>query len=433
MRPSRAIAIGIAVSGLWLLQLPAWAGQPDAVLRVLVPESWGVAQPLTAGDRRAVPPSRLWFYDSVQAFRKAVPTAKLEFEAAATEQLAAAFLKTSMAGHPPDIVVLPNGPQSRLARAGHLAPLDRFASDWPDFNEYLLRDNMSVDGKVYLVPGPIVPHVLLYNKELYAKAGIKEAPKTWDELIAVAKKLTRDGGRVWGFGWPAGSAHPAFVAQNLVTLVWQQGGKLEDKGRGLIDTPEMRKAIQLYVQLVHVHKVMPESATAWDQQYMANFRSEKLAMTVRGAEEYAASLPALGAKVGIAPVPVFRSDERSYTWVDFFGFGMSTRAAEAKPGPAWALLKQLGSEETFALAAEHQKAVSPRRSMGQSPIYRSSPEFALQARYAAEVGRARPPIDEWEAWTDVLARTVQTAVLRTGKVEDLLPVAQRDYEGRLKR
>jgi len=156
-------------------------------------------------------------------------------------------------------------------------------------------------------------------------------------------------------------------------------------------------------------------------------------MTVRGAEEYAASLPALGAKVGMAALPVFKTGDRSYTWVDLFGFAMSKRAADTKPGPAWALLKQLGSEETFALAAEYQKALSPRRSMGQSPIYRSSPEFAFQARYAAEAGRTDPQIEEWDAWAGILSRTVQAAVMRSGKLDDLVKAAQHDYESHLKR
>lgn len=429
-----------ALITLWMLLAGggAWAAQPEVTLRVMVPEHWRIVKPLEDNDRKSVVPRRLWFYDMVQSFKKQNPHIKLQLESVVYDNVTSTFVNKSMAGDPPDVVILPNGPQFKLARAGYLSPLDRFPFDWADFNENVLRENMTVDGKIYMVPTYTVPHVLYYNKEIYEKAGIKEPPKTWDELIAIAKKLTRDingDGKidVWGMGMPASPAHPPFVYQSLEPIVWLLGGKLEDKGRALIDTPEMRKAVQLYVDLVHMHKVMPDAVTTWDKEYMANFRNEKLAMTLRGAEEFVPSVAALGKKVGMARVPVFKAGDRPYTWMEVFGFGMSKRAGETKPEAAWAFLKQFGSEETFLLAAEHQKGLPTRKSVAGNPIYKSSPEFEFQAKYVVEAGRADPYIEEWEAWVDIVSRTVQAAVLRLGKVDELLKNAQREYDARLKR
>jgi ABC-type glycerol-3-phosphate transport system substrate-binding protein len=434
--------------GKWLLVLavgavlgtsgPVSAGQQAVTLRVMVPEHWRIVTPLEDNDRKSVVPRRLWFYDMVQAFKKQNPQINLQWESVVYDKVTSTFINKSMAGDPPDIVILPNGPQYKLARAGYLSPLDRFQFDWADFNGNVLRDNMTVDGKIYLVPTYTDPHVLYYNKDMYEKAGIKEPPKTWDELIAIAKKLTRDtdgDGKidVWGLGMPSSPAHPPYVYQSLEPIVWLLGGKLEEKGHALIDTPEMRKAVQIYVDLVHVHKVMPEAVTTWDKEYMANFRNEKLAMVLRNTPEFPPAVAALGKKVGLARVPVFKAGDRPYTWMEIFGCGMSKRAGETKAEAAWAFLKQFGSEETFVLAAEHQKGLPTRKSVSRNPIYKSSPELEFLAKYVVEAGRADPYIEEWEAWVDIISRTVQAAVLRLGKVDDLLKNAQREYDARLKR
>lgn len=432
------LLVGLCLSLLFAGPPVAWSGQQEVTLRVMIPEHHRLIKPLQENDRKSVVPRRLWFYDMVQNFKKKHPEVKLQFESAVYDHITSIFINKSMAGDPPDITFLPNGPQYRLARAGYLYPLDRFSFDWKDYNENVLRENMMVDGKIFLVPTYTVPHVLYYNKDMFVKAGIKDVPKTWDELVAAAKKLTKDtdgDGKIdiWGLGMPASPAHPPFVYQSLEPIVWLLGGKLDEKGRALIDTPEMRKAVQLYVDLVHVHKVMPEAVTTWDKEYMANFRNEKLAMALRGAEEYVPSVAKLGDKVGIARVPVFKTGDLPYTWMEVWGYGMSKRAGETKADVAWAFLNEFASPETFVLAAEHQKGLPTRKSVANHPIFKSSPEFEFQAKYVVEAGRADPFLEEWEAWGDIMARTVQAAVLRLGKVDDLLKNAQREYDARLKR
>ncbi|MBB4277721.1 ABC transporter substrate-binding protein [Rhizobium mongolense] len=66
---------------------------------------------------------------------------------------------------------------------------------------------------------------LFYNKELFAKAGISEAPKNWQELIATAKECTRDDqyGWVLNYGDAAGIGG---AASYWMVFLQQAGGKL---------------------------------------------------------------------------------------------------------------------------------------------------------------------------------------------------------------
>ena len=53
------------------------------------------------------------------------------------------------------------------------------------------KDEACVDGNWYGIPWRFDTRVLLYNTEDFEAAGITEPPKTWDELIETAQKLTK--------------------------------------------------------------------------------------------------------------------------------------------------------------------------------------------------------------------------------------------------
>jgi multiple sugar transport system substrate-binding protein len=437
-QPFRKMAlVACLVAGASLIEPRAAAAQEET-LKVLVPEHWRIVQPLADKDRDSAVPRRLWFYDMVQNFEAKHPDIKLDFEAIPWDHVTSIFTNKTLAGDPPDITFLPNGPQYKLARAGYLHPLDDFDFDWSDYNDNILRENMSVDGHVYLVPNYTIPFVLYYNKALFEEAGIERPPQTWDEMIAAAKKLTRDtdgDGKIdtWGLGLPASSVHPPFVFQTMEVLVWLLGGDVAKDGRATFDSPEVKEAVQLYVDLVYEHEVMPRAAATWDKEYMSLFRNGQIAMTIRGAEEYVPAVDAMGDDVGIARVPPPEAGDPPYTWTEIWGFVMSENAGETKPQAAWAFLEEFAAPETFLLSAEYQKGLPTRRSVAEDEIYRSDPTLTFLADYVVDAGRADPYIEEFEAWADILARTVEGAVLGLGKPDELLSNAQREYDARLSR
>ena len=56
-----------------------------------------------------------------------------------------------------------------------------------------------IDGKVYYIDYGMMTGSVYYNKEMWKEAGLTDddIPKTWDEMIEVAKKLTiKDGDNI---------------------------------------------------------------------------------------------------------------------------------------------------------------------------------------------------------------------------------------------
>ncbi len=409
-------------------------------LRVAIPEHWRIIEPLQTGEKEKVVPRRMWFYESVMMFKEKFPGIKLQFEAVPWDQITMSFINKSLAGDPPDIQTLANGSQYVFARAGYVHPLDEFEFPWDDFGTNIFENNMKVDGKIYMIPAYIFSHVLHYNKGMYDDAGISSPPITMDELIADSKKLTIDKNGdgnpdIWGFGIPASTVHPAFVYQNWDTLVWLNGGKVAENGKALFDTPAGRNATQFYVDLVYKHKVAPKAITAWDKEYMSTwYRAERLAMTFRGPEEHPPSIKALGDKARIARIPLYKKGDAYKSWMELFGWVMSKKAGEdpVKKKAAWEFLKALVTEEAFVSMAKHQHGLPSRKSVADNPIYKSDPVFEFQSKYTVEAGQADPQIEGWEPWRDIVARTVQAAVLRLKGVDELMKDAQRDYNKAVK-
>src|SRR3954465_5383915 len=105
------------------------------------------------------------------------------------QQLAQGF----SSGNPPDIFYLGNDQVATYAKANDLAPLDKLKnvkSFYPS-----LRAAYTYKGHLFAAPKDFSTLALVLNTKSWKGAGLtaKDYPKTWKQLAAVAKKLTRNG------------------------------------------------------------------------------------------------------------------------------------------------------------------------------------------------------------------------------------------------
>ncbi|MFA9381107.1 MAG: ABC transporter substrate-binding protein, partial [Acetanaerobacterium sp.] len=86
-----------------------------------------------------------------------------------------------------------------FVNAGYLVPITDLAGGEEYVEQYggQLVNNMNVfDGKVYTLPYNLTTYKFAVNDDLFAKAGIAEYPKTWDDVRADAKLITEAGNGV---------------------------------------------------------------------------------------------------------------------------------------------------------------------------------------------------------------------------------------------
>jgi len=136
------------------------------------------------------------------------------------QQLAQGFAS----GNPADIFYLGNDQVATYAKAGDLAPLDNLKnvkSFYPS-----LRAAYTYKGHLYAAPKDFSTLALVVNTASWKKAGLtaKSYPKTWKQLAAVAKKLTRSG-QVGLCTGPEFHRLGVFMIQNGGWLVSKDGKK----------------------------------------------------------------------------------------------------------------------------------------------------------------------------------------------------------------
>lgn len=201
----------------------------------------------------------------------------------------------------PDLITLDTGLMEPFARDGMLEPLDALL-DGPNglqrssFQPGMLELGV-VRGKLYLIPFAISTPIMYYNRDMLAKAGIKNPPATWDELFSVARQINKALPGTYGlsyelrFWW-------------WQPQVWSQGGQISNKSYDtFVDSPVWEQELTKLQTLICKEKVanIPPRAAGGIQGDMSNRRaaitiasSAQLANFIAQAKDY---------KLGVAPIP----------------------------------------------------------------------------------------------------------------------------------
>jgi multiple sugar transport system substrate-binding protein len=203
----------------------------------------------------------------------------------------------------------------------------------------------STGGTLYGVPNEIDVYALNYNKKLFAAAGIKDAPKTWDEFVADAKALTDKTKGQQGFGminsWAAGVIHP------FSSLLVSNGGDLVVDGKPALDSDAAKETFALYENLIKSGYSDATMATAdanTTGPFLDNFVSGKTGMIIMAnwwESALKTGMAANFADVATAPIPVGPHGDKprsiSYSWMTV----VNAKASDAEQKAAWDFLDWL--------------------------------------------------------------------------------------------
>lgn len=162
-----------------------------------------------------------------------------------------AFIQSSIAsGNTPDLFTWWTGKTfEELIDTGQVAPLDDVWEKLVSTGEYdaSTRDLFKVGDHVYAVPMTLARWVVLYNKQMFADAGISE-PKTWDELMAAAEKLKAAGHTPFNITVQEGWRGFIWFEELMIRTNPNAYKGLFD-GSVAYDGPEVRKAFEIWSDL----------------------------------------------------------------------------------------------------------------------------------------------------------------------------------------
>jgi multiple sugar transport system substrate-binding protein len=138
-------------------------------------------------------------------------------------------------GDAPDMGYVDGRWLQEMQAAGFLTDITDYSNslDKKDFFE-LPWKTATVGGKVYAVPDRIDPWMFYYNVDMFKAAGVKDFPKTMDELVEACKKITV-AGKQYGYGM-VGANDATFIGRFLNILYAfpgrEKGGHQQRSGSG---------------------------------------------------------------------------------------------------------------------------------------------------------------------------------------------------------
>jgi sorbitol/mannitol transport system substrate-binding protein len=330
-----------------------------------------------------------------------------------------------------------------FAKRGWLRPMENFPADY-DLEDLFksLRDGLSYQGKLYALPFYGESSMLMYRKDLFDEKGLKmpDQPK-YEDIKKFADALTDKAKGVYGItlrGKPGWGENMAFLGTLLNTFgcTW-----FDMKWTPTIDTPEWKKAITFYIDLMKADGPPGASANGFNEN-LTLMTSGKAAMwidaTVAGGMLENTKESQVGGKMGYAPSPIEATPNGSH-WLWSWAFAIPKAAKQAEAAQKFAVWAT--SKDYIKLVADDigWPGVPPgtRKSTYDNPEYQKAPFAAptLQAMQTADptnpaikpvpyTGIQFVGIPEFQSFGTVVGQNISGALAGKSSVDQALKDSQ---------
>src|SRR6266496_1471453 len=217
-------------------------------------------------------------------------------------------------GSPPDIAYLYGSWAPNVAQIPQVVDLTQVVRrpgvNWDDFwtGE---RAVATVNGKVIGIPAVVDNLAVVYNKTLFAKAGLQPPGPdwTWQEFVADAKKLTNPAIKQFGTAYVTPGTED--TVWHWEALLWEAGGQLltPDNKKAAFDSAAGLASLNTLRTMAVTDKSMYLDPS--DSAYSNLFNSGKIGMLVTGPWDLSA-FP--NVKYGVQVMPAYpgtRSEEHT--------------------------------------------------------------------------------------------------------------------------
>ena len=183
-----------------------------------------------------------YFNNLIKNYEESHPNIKINWQDVNWQVEQQKILASVAAGNPPDVVNLNQTWTTGFAEKGVLVPFNNLLPK-SVLNSYFpsLLETTELNGKYYGLPMYTEPAVLFYNKDILKKAGLKEPPKTWDQLLYDAIIIKNKTGKYAFF--PSSDVFALFSTYNL-PLVSPNGKKALFNGERYVYV--MKNMVYLY-------------------------------------------------------------------------------------------------------------------------------------------------------------------------------------------
>ena len=331
----------------------------------------------------------------------------------------------------PDVFFAEEKVIAEYARLELLAPAPPYIERMVEENSIneMARRAPYIDDTCYGITSASVWTVLYYNKEMFREAGLdpEHPPRTWDELIEYADRLTvrradgtptRAGLSLRKTGFKPGTAG------KWETFLYSAGGRpySEDGTRSTFNSEAGRAALDLYKTILFDKKIDSVDLEG-DQQGFGQGRAAMFIREVHVVRWLKENYPDLD--FGVGPIPAREasiSSGGSYLWV----VSKDSPHQEA----AWRFIQFLMEDEAYEKYASIGGILPATRSIAALPQYSEDEHLKVFLEQQAAVPTMFPRISRAE---DILGAYIERFCYGRLEAEEVLERAQRDIDALLAR
>ncbi|MET7496274.1 extracellular solute-binding protein [Streptomyces sp900116325] len=338
------------------------------------------------------------------------PSIELEFKIQSWSGIGPKVTAALKGEDTPDVIEVGNTQVAQYAESGGLRDLtlesmrDLGSDDWLPG----LAEPGSIEGIQYGIPWYAANRVVIYNKDLFQQAGIKNPPKTRQEWVEDSRALNREGNQgmyLAGQNW--------YV---LAGFIWDEGGDLaNDNGgewEGALDTPAALKGMAFYKEL-QSYGNGPKDADEEKPPQTDVFAKGDVAQIISvpgSAKLIEQKNPELKGKLGYFPIPGKTAKHPGSVFTGGSDLIVPAKAEERSAGID--VVKALAGEKWQADLARTMSYVPNKPALAQ--VIEGQEGTAAMAQ-GARRGRATPSSPQWAAVeADNPIKPYMTAVLQGG-------------------
>lgn len=307
----------------------------------------------------------------------------------------------------PDVLMLDNPEVQQIAATGALAPLNDYGLTADGYIQGI-TDATTFEGKLYGLAPVVNTIALFYNTKILADEGV-QPPKTWDELRAAAKKLTKPGR--YGMAFNANATYEG--SWQFLPPMWTNGGDETD-----LTSPQVAEALQLWDDLVKSGSAS-KSVINWTQGDVKDqFAAGKAAMMVNGPWNIPSLNETPSVKWAVVKFPVNKVGQTPVAPLGGEAWTVPLTGNEAKQKKAAEFVKCLNSDENQLALAKARFTVPTKSALDEQyvkemPSMKAFTEQVLTAR--SRTGKLGP---KWPDAAKVIYRAIQLALTGQASPQD---------------
>lgn len=188
----------------------------------------------------------------------------------------------------PDVFRAKENTIQTFYKKGYLEPLDEYLTDEMKSKFPQIEDFNTFDGKIYSLPNFGTTMRLVYNVDLFEKAGIAAPPKTLDEMVEDAKKITEVGKAEGAYGFALNFKNPASAfgrSARVIAELSGYGGFGYDFKTGKFDWSGFKPIINAFKQMKDDGSMLPGVESLDIDPLRAQFAEGKIGMYLSYSSE----------------------------------------------------------------------------------------------------------------------------------------------------